>query len=117
MKELDSLINQYVEVTKQLDEITLKKNDLRSSILSMMCGTDKYTSDSGTTASVIMKTTISYPDENALLQRLHELNLDTYIIKTIDKKRFNDAVKKQQSIKDSVSSLISVVESKELRVK
>ena len=100
---LEQLVNDYVELQKQEAELKERKESLKSSILEAMKDNNvsKYLTDGGITAQVQDKVTFKYTNEKELISKLEEDGLGAFVMKAINTKAFNSALKASDELLSS----------------
>ena len=92
---LEQLVNDYVELQKQEAELKEKKESLKLDIMEAMQDNkvSKYLTDDGITAQLQYKVTFKYTNEKELISKLEEDGLGAFIMKAVNTKAFNSALK------------------------
>lgn len=122
MSRLDWLLEQYLEVKKQEEEIAAKKEKLASEIKSYLENEPNMKYESANTrAALVEKVNFKYTDETAIFNYLNSNKLnDVYTIKKIDTTKFNKELKTKgilynhlkNYITESVTTALNVSEVK-----
>ena len=111
---LDSLLDSYVDIKRQEEELVSRKNDLADKIKSLLENepNGKYESSTGLKATLVEKTVFKYNDETAIINYITKKGLkDIFLVKKIDAIKFNNELKTKGSLFEDVKSF--VIESKQ----
>lgn len=116
---LDSLLDAYLEVKRQEDELSIRKNDLADKIKNLLENEPKgkYESSNGIKATLVEKTIFKYVDETAIINYITKKGLkDIFLVKKIDTTKFNNELKTKGSLFEDVKSYVAESKQKSLTV-
>ena len=120
---LEEMLNEYLELKRQEDELAAKKEELGNKIKAELKNLPgrKYT-ENGFKATLTDKVTFKYDDEAAIVNYIIQKGLsEIYLSKKIDATKFNKELKNEGMLYESVkpyltknvSEALSVSESKD----
>lgn len=116
---LDALIEQYLALKVQEDDIVSRKNDIATQIKQLLENepNGKYETPSGVKATLVEKTTFKYTDEIGILSYLSMKGLkDSFTSNKIDTTKFNAELKAKGSLYNAVKDYITESKQKSLTV-
>ena len=109
MSRLDELLQQYMDIKKQEDELATKKESLSTEIRTLLEKEPKMKYEGASNkASLIEKILYKYEDEAAIINYLNcnKLN-EIYIVKKIDTSKFNKELKSKGTLYNHLKRYIS----------
>lgn len=114
---INELAKEYKTLMEEEANIKAKKEELKSQIIEAMGDSKKVVSEDNIVVSLTDKVNVVYADEFAIIGKLKEMGLLSYVVEQIDKTKFNKAIKDQASLKEAFGELISYQTSTSLSVK
>lgn len=87
-EKLDNLLDEYISIQNEEDNLKVKKENLKKEIISLMGGEDKY-SNGKVLAQVSLAENFKYVDEVGIINRLEECGYGAFVVKTVNTKQAN----------------------------
>ena len=108
----------YAELDAKIKELQAQAKTLNAEIIKEMeaLGETKYTDDE-VQASITYKTTIKYPDEIKLINKLRAEGLNRFIVETVDSKALNELIKNSNEVATKLTESYTKTTSTALSVK